>query len=1224
MKKPLIASAILAALLVFGALVAPNFIDWTRYRSDVADAVHTFTGRDVEIAGDLSFRFLLTPALSASDVVLANAEGGVAENMITLDSLDVQINLFSLLTGQLEVSSVVLVNPRIALERDAEGKGNWEFTAVDDAGAEDAIADSGETDEQPEETSKASRGPKLKHFAIENGTVSYRDVASGAYYEVRDITATISADSTSGPFAVDGAFIYQGVAVDLSAETGDIASEGAVPVRARLTVADQEPGLTFAGSANFNNNKAIKGRLQGGGADLGAFLDGLARLADSRFDPQLNLAQEFSVDVSIDGPLDGNNPVVEITPITVHVGGSALEGKASLALTEVPSLSIEATVNTVSLGDWIAEAPNAATTPPAGEAGPFSLPANLTASADISISAVEYLDGVARQIRFAAKLAGGVLEVEDARGLLPGGSDLVVSGKLTAQQDAPNFSGHIRAGSNNLRGLLSWLQVDTTNVPEGQLATFSLSGALTATPDILQVHSARIALDITEAEGALGMRFGARPSYDVDLALGRINLDAYLPPETDKGASVDWTTTRKDIEGALAPLADFDAKLELSAEQLTAAGANITTARLEASLDKGTLTLGRLSAASFEAVRIFVNGRVTGLGKSPGFDVAVDIESPNVQRMTRWLEMEAAIQPVIQPTALGRTSVKGTVRGNLGAVKVDLNGRGANGTFTLEGDLKGLNPAPQTVDIRLTASHPDHRDLLDRLALETDGLTIRGAPAPLSISADISGSAKDVSGKVQVQALGGTLDVEGRVQGPEKARAYDVQIGLRHGEMRRLVQAFEAGFKPAQQQLGAVDVALSFKGSSDNYTISDLDARLGPASIAGTISAAKTGDKKQRTKITGELKAGAIPLDAFMPIPDAGAAEASRDGGQRWSHQPLDLEELRAVDVDVRLSADAIGYREYAYINPTLTVKLQDGLLGIPDLEAGLFGGQAKLAMALDVTAVPVLTMQIDIQQASTADATRVTAYYAPLTGRFDMNGRLTATGNSQFDLISSLTGKVNVVTLNGEIRGVDIPRFSERLKLVRGLPDFLILIPTLGAGRTPYGVIAANMDVRDGVVTLESLDTAIDGADVTGTGNINLPQWTIGLGGNIRMTNFPEAPPVGYEVSGALDSPKKKYRTRQLRNFMLNRLANQNVEGATADGQQGQLGLQDLIGTQPPTEGTDGTAGDTTGDTTGNGTTQRATPEEELVKGLINLLGKKKTKNKDDATDPDDKDGGN
>jgi uncharacterized protein involved in outer membrane biogenesis len=84
----------------------------------------------VAIEGDISFAVLPMPALTAEKITLSNLSGGIARDMVTLDKLSVRVGLWPLLFGRVEVRSVVLVRPVIALEVLPDGRQNWDFAAA--------------------------------------------------------------------------------------------------------------------------------------------------------------------------------------------------------------------------------------------------------------------------------------------------------------------------------------------------------------------------------------------------------------------------------------------------------------------------------------------------------------------------------------------------------------------------------------------------------------------------------------------------------------------------------------------------------------------------------------------------------------------------------------------------------------------------------------------------------------------------------------------------------------------------------------------------------------------------------------------------------------------------------------------------------------------------------------------------------------------------------------
>jgi len=110
-KHLLTALGILVALLVVAALVAPSFIDWNRYKGEVARRVEEATGRPLAIEGNVALAILPTPRLSMSGVRLASLPGSASPDLLRLKALEVHVAFASLLAGRIQIESLALIEP---------------------------------------------------------------------------------------------------------------------------------------------------------------------------------------------------------------------------------------------------------------------------------------------------------------------------------------------------------------------------------------------------------------------------------------------------------------------------------------------------------------------------------------------------------------------------------------------------------------------------------------------------------------------------------------------------------------------------------------------------------------------------------------------------------------------------------------------------------------------------------------------------------------------------------------------------------------------------------------------------------------------------------------------------------------------------------------------------------------------------------------------------------
>ncbi|MCH7806160.1 MAG: AsmA family protein [Proteobacteria bacterium] len=181
MKKKILITAGVLLLLLGVLVVLPNLVDWNKFKPQFADGVRAATGQEVTIEGELTFKLLPSPAVTAANVSLANVEGGVSENFIELERLDLRVELLPLLSGDLQITSLVLEGGKIFLERDARGHANWEAL----------FAGEGEPDE-------AQRQVTLESFILRGTDIYYSDLSTGAREEILGINADLVIASLAG------------------------------------------------------------------------------------------------------------------------------------------------------------------------------------------------------------------------------------------------------------------------------------------------------------------------------------------------------------------------------------------------------------------------------------------------------------------------------------------------------------------------------------------------------------------------------------------------------------------------------------------------------------------------------------------------------------------------------------------------------------------------------------------------------------------------------------------------------------------------------------------------------------------------------------------------------------------------------------------------------------------------------------------------------------------
>jgi AsmA protein len=212
MRKLLIGLGAVLLLIVAAVAAVPYLVDLEGYRGRIAALVRDATGRDFAIEGPVRLSLWPRPALQVETVSLANAPGGQAPALASLGRLDLVLEPLPLLSGEIAVDRLTLVEPVIALEQDAQGRPNWRLGQP---------AEGTPPQQEPAAGGEPAQGGGLPSIGLESveivdGVVSFRDARSGLAREIRDLDAHLSMPSFDAPAALSATFVHADRPVEAS------------------------------------------------------------------------------------------------------------------------------------------------------------------------------------------------------------------------------------------------------------------------------------------------------------------------------------------------------------------------------------------------------------------------------------------------------------------------------------------------------------------------------------------------------------------------------------------------------------------------------------------------------------------------------------------------------------------------------------------------------------------------------------------------------------------------------------------------------------------------------------------------------------------------------------------------------------------------------------------------------------------------------------------------
>ncbi|MEQ9518351.1 MAG: AsmA family protein [Parvibaculum sp.] len=253
---------IILVLLVAGALIAaPSFIPVETYKPQIAKLVKEQTGRDLTINGGISLSFLPRVAVTVENVTFSNASWADNDQMASMESLEVVLQVLPLFKGDIALDRFVLVKPDIDLAVNRQGVGNWVFTpATGTAPSSSAPATPGSGSDS---AGPAIQNVQLGKIAIEGGSVRYSDARSGAKYNLSAIDIDLSLPSLDAPLGLDGSFIWNGdkVALNLDVAAPRALSTGGSSA-IELVLDAPKVKATFGGNATISPVLTVTGNAE--------------------------------------------------------------------------------------------------------------------------------------------------------------------------------------------------------------------------------------------------------------------------------------------------------------------------------------------------------------------------------------------------------------------------------------------------------------------------------------------------------------------------------------------------------------------------------------------------------------------------------------------------------------------------------------------------------------------------------------------------------------------------------------------------------------------------------------------------------------------------------------------------------------------------------------------------------------------------------------------------
>lgn len=206
------------ALLIF-AIIVVIFVILSRYDFNdlkplIARVAKEATGRELTLDGDIDLKIGLAPKLLVENVSFQNASWGSRPEMVKVRRVEVQVALLPLISKNIEIKRLVLIEPDILIEIDKAGRTNLEFKIS-------------EKDRTPKPEKKEAEPSKIelpaltfRDLRIEKGQLTYKDAQKNKTLAIKIENLKAHATNPESPLTLNLKGDFNGIPFEVESTMG--------------------------------------------------------------------------------------------------------------------------------------------------------------------------------------------------------------------------------------------------------------------------------------------------------------------------------------------------------------------------------------------------------------------------------------------------------------------------------------------------------------------------------------------------------------------------------------------------------------------------------------------------------------------------------------------------------------------------------------------------------------------------------------------------------------------------------------------------------------------------------------------------------------------------------------------------------------------------------------------------------------------------------------------
>jgi len=1081
LKKLILAVVSILFLVIIGLLVGPSFIDWNKYKEQIITQAEKATGYNIAINGDLSLSILPAPKLKIEGLVVEAPKKVKFENLLQMKSAEVSVQLMPLLSKNIAVDKVTLIEPIIDVEMFKEGGGSWVTKKMEAASAVKKLAGEQGDKAVKQIASGALDSIALNSVKIEKGVLSFYDHKKDAAHQVNNLNVALKAKTLKGPFDVKGDLNYneKDIAVDMAIGAYDPTSDN-ISLNGAVSLPKE------GASVNYNGLVAVKAPFDAQGQVKLAVND-LSKLVS-------NVPDALKDKISLEGLVTANENKVVLNDLIAFVGDARATGQFSadnFKQKNPVNINADLTFNqAIDLGSFSSDKNASKTSAQSGDKTKQLIPSSLTLpmaiDADVKINTPglkfdgKAFNGVALAINKKAgkmTVSGRVNEFV-GQGAIEGNINASYgarsvspkSGAVTYTDPSVAFDvdGRIGEIAKTLNAFAP--DIDKKTASMFKTAQFDLKGSIS--PKSLRLNDSALKLDQTSIglAGSYAPASIGRGKASIDVSLGDINADQLLGKSgaSAGGQGASSPAQSGGLKEALKPLQEFslpvDLTFDVSVQKARVNGADIAGIRLKGASIGNKLTLENAGVNDYQGAALSAKGVISNRSDLSGLDLNLGLKTSDVQGFARAMKIDASKLP----TSLKAVDASATLKGAINALNMNAN------------------------------------------------------IAAMSGQLDVSGAVKEALGTPQLN---------------------NMRIGLKHPNLANAIKIVAPDFKGNAGLSQAVNFSANAASNGNVITLSDMKTTLGKTSFSGDlkITQGKSSNAISGNIQAGTIALD----DLLGAKSAGGSSGGSKSSSERWSKDAINVDWMNTTNVDLSLAANAIQYGAWNFVKPSTNVKVSNGALTVSGLKAGVFGGNATLNLAVKAPSQSGGALSLNADSAMNGISLEALAGALSKSKKLQSAGDVSfsfdvsSNGASAHALINALSGKAALDGKDVVLKGFDLNKMARGLAVDDKLASSFASLAqgSLQGGETRFDTIKGDYGIAKGVVNINSMAMTSDASEIVSSGYASLPEWNINTDHTITLKNVPDLAPFTVKIKGPLDNPANTFGKNVIEDYLTDKL---------------------------------------------------------------------------------------